>query len=244
MAQNSLCQSKVERFIGTISRSILKLQTASPTSSFDTLVAEARIQYNNTNTPNLQGRSPSDLHFTRSNANLMAVDGSVPLTGLTGDVDTAEEVLKAKKEAQNMVLNNDVRRYLQRREKENPGDRDDRIKVDDFCFKKRTSFWPGAPRKLQFKVDEDAFQVVSKIATNSFKCLSLINNNTVILPGDQLVKTRLPRDDLVGLILKMQAFRGSRTRSGPPSTRSRTAAAVPDNRWEDITADSITRVFS
>ena len=111
---NSLCQAKIERFIGTISRDILKLKTASPTTPFKIIVNEARIAYNNTSSANLGGRSPSDLHFCRSSTNLIDVDGSFPLSGLTGDSRSAKSIVDAKRAAQDAVLQNDVRRFLSR----------------------------------------------------------------------------------------------------------------------------------
>ena len=223
MPHNSACQSKVERFIGTISRSILKLRTASSSTPFNQLVDEARISYNNTCTENLGGRCPSDLHFFRSNANIIDPDGSFPLSGLTGDSRTAAGVVAAKRAAQDAVLHNDVRRFQMRREKENVGDADDKLKVGQFAFKKRTSFWGSIPRKLQFRLDEDAFEVVGKIATNSFKCVSIVDGETVILPGDQLVRTTLSRDELKALLERMRRLReGSAHVSFRRSTRATT----------------------
>ena len=129
MPNNSLRQARVERLIGTISRSILKLQTDSPTTPFQRLIDEARIQYNNTATSNLGGKSPLDLHFFRLNANLIGVNRNVPLCGLTGDAKTAWQVVAAKRAAQEAVLANDVRRFVQRREKEAAGDRDNQLKI-------------------------------------------------------------------------------------------------------------------
>ena len=147
MAHNSLCQAKVQRFIGTISRSILKLQTASPSTSFETLVDEARLSYNNTCTSNLSGKCPSDLHFFRANSNLTEVDGGMPISGLTGDVGTMREVLDAKRANQDQVIHGDVRRFMMRREAENVGDKDDRLKIGDFCLQEKDFLLDGCTTK-------------------------------------------------------------------------------------------------
>ena len=131
------------------------------------------------------------------------------------------EVFNAKRAAQDQVLHGDVRRFMMRREAENVGDKDDRLKIGDFAFKKRTSFWTGAPRKLQFKVDEDAFQVVSRVATNSFRCVSVVDGRVQILPGDHLVKSNLTRDKLQALVAKMSIIRGSESGGPRPSSRTR-----------------------
>ena len=248
LPNNSLCQARVERLIGTISRSILKLQADSPTTPFQRLVDEARIQYNNTSTDNLGGRSPSDLHFFRSNANLIDVDGHVPLSGLTGDSTTARQVADAKRAAQEEVLANDVRRYVQRREKEAAGDRDDRLKVGNRVFKKRTVYWPNSPRKLQFKIDEDAFEIISKIATNSFKCRSVINDRIYVWPGDHLVKTLLTSEQLRSLVARMSLVRN---RAGPVprvSTRARPSvdgvSCPSDDDDDDDLADYFQTLFA
>ena len=254
MPHNSVCQSRVERHINTISRSILKLKTASPSTPFHQIVDEARIAYNNTCTDNLGGRCPSDLHFFRSNANLLDVDGSFPLSGMTGDSKTAKEIARAKEAAQLAVLHHDVRRFCMRRERENPGDKDDKLKIGDLAMKKRTSFWGSVPRKLQFKLDEDAFEIISKIATNSYKCSSIIDGEIAILPGDQLVKTTLTKDQLKALLDRMRRLRESTAhRPCRPSTRygtrgmqqqpPRILSAAPLDRREDGVLAGIFDVF-
>ena len=181
--------------------------TASPSTPFPQIVNEARISYNNTSTANLGNQSPSDLHFFRSNANLMDVDGSLPLSGLTGSLPIARQVVAAKRKAQELVLHNDVRRFVQRRDRENPGDADDKLKVGDLVFKKRTSFWGSVPRKLQFRVDEDAFEIVGKLATNSFQCKSVLDGELAIFPGGQLVRTTLKVEELKALLARMKVIR-------------------------------------
>ena len=99
------------------------------------------------------------------------------------------EVFNAKRAAQDQVLHGDVRRFMMRREAENVGDRYNQLKIGDLAFKKCISFWTGAPRKLQFRVDEDAFEIVSRVATNSFRCVSIVDGRVQLLPGDHLVKT-------------------------------------------------------
>ena len=236
MANNSLCQARVERLIGTISRSILKLQTDSPTTPFQRLVDEARIQYNNTATSNLGGKSPSDLHFFRSTANLIGVDGNIPLSGLTGDVKTARQVVAAKRAAQEEVLANDVRRFVQRREKEAAGDRDDRLKIGNRVFKKRTVYWTGSPRKLQFKVDENAFEIISKIATNSYKVRSIIDDKIFIFPGDHLVKTLLTSEQLRALVARMALVR---EKAGPAPRAMTRARPSVDGVFPEDSGDEL-----
>ena len=235
LPHTSTCQAKVERFIGTISRTILKLKTASPSTPFETLVGEARLSYNNTSTDLLGGRCPSDLHFFRSNANLVDVDGTMPLSGLTGDSKTAKQLVDAKKLAQDAVLRNDVRRFRQRRERENPGDANDKLKIGDLVMKKRTSFWGSIPRKLQWKVDEDAMKIVSKLATNSFKVTSIMSGQNFILPGGQLVKSTLTENGLKALVTRMKRLReGTEHVPERPSTRlnrGRVQAESNDAVW-------------
>ena len=179
----------------------------------------------------------------------MDVDGHVPLDGLTGDARAFKHLVDARLAMQDEVLHNDVRRFVQRRDKENPGDRDDKIKVGDYALKKRTSFWSGAPRKLQFKVDEDAFEVVSKLATNSYKCVSLMTGDYLILPGEQIVKTKMDREKLKLLVRKMGELRAlssgggsaaptrSSRRRGPPADAL--AVSSVESLLEDSSIQSI-----
>ena len=196
----------------------------SPSTPFQQVVNEARISYNNTATTNLGGQSPSDLHFFRSNANLIDVDGTLPLSGLTGNVLDARRVVALKQQAQETVIHNDVRRFLQRRDRENPGDADDKLRVGDFVFRKRTSFWGSVPRKLQFRVDEDAFKIVGKLATNSFRCSSVLDGELAVFPGGQLVRTTLKEEELKALLARMKVVRESLNRV--PDDRTRRNRAV------------------
>ena len=152
------------------------------------------------------------------------------------------------------VLHHDVRRFRMRRERENPGDREDKLKIGDLAMKKRTSFWGSVPRKLQFKLDEDAFEIVSKIATNSFKCASIIDGEIAILPGDQLVKSTLTKEQLASLLEKLRRVRESTSqRPDRPSTRfwtrgtqqltPRILRASPLDRREDGVLSQLFDVF-
>ena len=230
MAANSRCQSKVERFIGTITRLILKMQSAAPNIQFHQLVTEARTCYNNTSTDVLNGASPSSLHFFRQGANLVDIDGRMPLDGVTNPSKSVADALIAKRAAHDEVLKSDVRRFQRRKEDVNPRDPNTFLQVGDLCLKKRTSFFANAPKKIQSKVDEDAFEITGKIATNSYRTTSIVDGRQYVHCGDHLVRSHLDRPGLLRLIerLKLVRLAFNAPQAARPNTRSRNVVdAIP-----------------
>ena len=109
------------------------------------------------------------------------------------------------------------------------------LKVGDFCLKKRTSFHDSTPEKLSFKTRIDGFKVVSKVATNSFKVVSVISGLTEIHPGDLLIKLRgFDEPSLITLVNSMNsaADRG-RARINRPNTRSRATSSAISKAFID-----------
>ena len=240
MACVSRCQSKVERFIGSFVRLLLKLHdAASEKLPFSSLIDEARVCYNTTATDTLGGRSPADLHFTRSNANLIDDEG-LPVGGIPNLRKKWIPLWQSRVQAFDDVIKNDVRRFQQRRERENPLDFTSHLQIGDLCFKKRTSFLQHTPKKIQHRVDNDAYEIVAKLATNSFRCLSLRFGNYAILPGDHLIRTHLSREGVLKILDKIETLRCKTNGSENDAAITRSRARRPQ-RIAPIRIDAVFR---
>ena len=100
----------------------------------------------------------------------------------------------------------DVRRFLRRHQLSSPTDYTRKLKIGDLCLRRRTSFAASSPRKLQFKLKIEAYRVVSKVATNAFRVVSIISGDACVLPGDVLIKvSALNEDELRALCREMEA---------------------------------------
>ena len=99
----------------------------------------------------------------------------------------------------------DVRRFLRRSNISSPTDYTRKLKVGDLCLRCRTSFSPSAPKKLQFKLKIEAYEVTAKIATNSFRVQALTGGRILVLPGDILIiAASLTKSELVVLVREME----------------------------------------
>ena len=214
LATISRCQAKVERAIQTLTRTLCKLHTDNGKISFTRLVAEACIIYNNSPSDGLpKGYSPKDLHFTRAPATFPRHKAQCEASnGLS-------QALQAARLASKQTVLEDVKRFMKRKQIRSPTDFSRKLKVNDLCLRKRTSFASSTPRKLAFKINIDAYQVVSKVATNAFRCRSIIDGGTSVLPGDVLIKVAaLNEGELRRLVLEMEAL----------ATRNATLASMDD----------------
>ena len=80
------------------------------------------------------------------------------------------------------------------------------VKVGELVLRRRTSFPQGAPKKLCYKVIFEPFKVINKVASNSYRCKSLINQIEIIVPGDGIVKLgKLSEQEAIALCSRMEA---------------------------------------
>ena len=229
MANISRCQSKAERLISSLSRLIMKYHTASPKTPFSKLVAEALMTYNNSTHSGLGpttedgGVTPRELHFSPT---LKAPLTNVEAQGSgNGSKSSKETISLAKKAAEDSLIWN-VKAFLKKKEQRSPTDYGRRLKKGDLCLLKRTSFAKGIQPKLAFKLQKNAFEIMDRVGTNTFRCKSILTNEICILPGDLLLITRnQTKDQLLALCAKMEqvATRNEATNS-PPLTRRRARA--------------------
>ena len=102
-----------------------------------------------------------------------------------------------------------------------PTDNSAKLRPNDLALKKRTTFPTAAPKKLAYKINIDAYKIDARVATNAYKCTSLITKRQVILPGDQIIKLRnLSEEEVVALVKRMEelAEKERITRSSSPRT--------------------------
>ena len=80
------------------------------------------------------------------------------------------------------------------------------IKVGELILRKRTSFPKSSPKKLCYKVIFEPFKVLNKVASNSYRCKSLISQSEIIVPGDGIVKLgKLSNQEALALCARMEA---------------------------------------
>ena len=219
----SRCQSKAERGIGTITRLITKFNTERPEVPFPRLVAEATLCYNRSPHESLpNGYSPCDVHFVRAPVSFLrtAVDARVD-----GIPRSLVDSIRASRLAGKETLQFDVASFLRRQELRSPTNYSRRLRVGDFALRKRTSWPTSTPWKLGFRVVIDAFRIVARVATNSFRCESIVTNEISILPGDLLVRVRGHDESSLSELVRRMNEASQRHTTGPTTavTRSRSS---------------------
>ena len=196
----SRCQAVAERAISSLTRTLTKLNTDSPSTPFSTLVEEATLILNSTPHDGLpNGLSPKEVHFTNAPTSFL----HLPTEKLTGSGKVVETI-RAARAAGREVLAHNVMTAVRRKEKESATNYTKKLQVDDLVLKKRTSFPSGAPVKLCWKVIVDAFKIVARVATNAFKVKSLTTGEQFHFPGDLLIKIRMTEDSAVKLVKSME----------------------------------------
>ncbi len=226
MATISRCQSLVEKVIGTVMRLVHKYATAEPSLPFERAVEEAEISYNSSPCDGLGGNhSPRSLHFSTPPTTFLR---TAPLEDISGAPRSITDAVKAARVRGKDALLHEVAAFVRRQGLRSPTDAGRRIRVGDFCLRKRTSWPSNSPRKQGWRVVIDAFQVVSRIATNSFRCRSVVDQGICVLAGDVLIKLKnFDEQSARALCARMTAaMERSNTVVEPRMTRARARAAA------------------
>ena len=115
--------------------------------------------------------------------------------------------------------------FLRRQELRSPTNYSRRLRVGDFALRKRTSWPTSTPWKLGFRVVIDAFRIIARVATNSFRCESIVTNEISILPGDLLVRVRGHDESSLSELVRRMNEASQRHTTGPTTavTRSRSS---------------------
>ena len=103
------------------------------------------------------------------------------------------------------MLQHNVAQALKREEKTSPANYSRRLKVGDLVLKKKTTFPTHSPKKLAFKVVIQAYKVISRLATNTFRVQSIVDNSLEIQPGDHLIRlTNMSEEQVLKLVRSME----------------------------------------
>ena len=191
----SRCQARVERTIGTLTRLLCRLHTENPSTAFETLVQESTLIINSSPSDGLaDDKSPRELHFSVSPSNFLIHEG----------MDNKK--IQTAKMASRETLLNDVKRYMrQTKSTDSPTNYTIKLQVGDLVMRKRTSFPAHSPKKLAFKLKIEAYRVKSKIATNTYRCESILTGEEIVSAGDNLLRVKnINEDELRGLIRAME----------------------------------------
>ena len=111
-------------------------------------------------------------------------------------------------------------------------------------MKKRTSFPRGAAKKLCAKLVVDAYRILSRVGTNSFRVQSVVDGEISIFPGDHLVRMRGHDEASVRRLCEEmeRTLRRSDAHASLPETRSRTRGRPAAD--EDANISSIMTISS
>ena len=222
----SRCQAHAERAINTLTRLITKFYDDQPQVTFDTLVREATIVYNSSpNDAFPQGLAPKDLHFARPSSNFLRTAGDA-LPRPRGM--KARKILGAARAAGHESLKFAVLQYMKRKATELPT-KAPKLRVGDLCLRKRSVFPSSAPKKLSHKVNLDGYQIINRVATNSWRCKSVVDGSIYILPGDLLIKVKgFTKESLKSLVAAMEKAAAKTTAvKSRPKTRSQSKSNPP-----------------
>ena len=205
-------QTLCERVIRTLTDIYKKLHTDAPETPFEQLVNEAVLVYNGSPSDALpESLSPKEVHFCRAPSNFLRHEFKFP--GKVGK--TVKEFFEGSRAAGRATLKHAVHNYIRRKPLESPM-KAPRIKAGDICLKKRTTFASDSPKKLQYRRVVDAFEVERRVATNSFRCKSVVDGVSRIFAGDHLIKLAgFNRQRALALVESMELARdkGASTRS-------------------------------
>ena len=118
----------------------------------------------------------------------------------------------------------DVVQFLKRQPYRSPRNLTAQLQLGDLVLKKKSIFLPSAPKKLQFKIAIQAFEVIGKLASNAFKVKDLKSGEISLLSGDVLIRVRgHTKASLLRLVQAMEdTAQLNQARADGAVTRSRT----------------------
>ena len=221
----SRCQGKVERLNGSILRLLLKLQIASPKASIPDLLQESLMIYNSSPHSSLPlSYAPRDLHFVKAGGSLIDVTKRQP-------PESASSARKLASEASRLAWQHELQTYLRKKQYRSPTDFAAKLRVGDYVLRKRTSFPTGASAKACYKTVANAYEIETKLATNAFRVKSIIDNTTMVLPGDHLLLARYhTRDTLRKLVEEMKILMARSNNQGEPRMTRKSSRLLAENR--------------
>ena len=118
---------------------------------------------------------------------------------------TIRDWIKTSQAASRRVLQHNVAQALKREEKTSPANYSRRLKIGDLVLKKKTTFPTYSPRRLAFKVVIQAYKVIPRLATNTYRVQSIVDDALEIQPGDHLVRlTNMSEDQVLKLVRSME----------------------------------------
>ena len=211
-------QSKVERCISSLTRSLCKLHTECPTASFQTILDNATLIHN-CSVCRSTGKSPRELHFVRSASTFL----NVAPKDVRPHSRTLKEAIAVARASARETLQHEIQQFIKRNETTSPTQFNKRLIEGQYVIKKRTSYPLGSSKKLCHKMTIDVYRVTHKVASNSYRVESLIDQKSYVLPGDLLVPLRHHREsDAIKLVQEMSEL--------VTKNAARTAASGAANR--------------
>ena len=235
----SRSQAKAEVCIKTVCKLLNKYHTADPSLSFSDLVDSAVFTYNASPHSAIWPHAPRDLHYVRAPSHFLSAR---PSAGTASGPDNAvSKILRAARLRAAAALQSDVQQFRKRTPLHSSTDVGRRLRPGEFVMKKKTSFPRGAAKKLCAKLVVDAYRILSRVGTNSFRVESVVDGETSIFPGDHLVRMRGHDEESVRRLCEEmeRTLRRSDARASLPETRSRTRGRPAADENADVSSLSI-----
>ena len=174
------------------------MRTDNPEWPLARIVAEATYITNSTpHTSLTNSLSPKEIHFNTAPTDFLKHKAEFE--------GSSNDAVSAARAASRATLINDVKRFLKKNENKSVTDYTKKLKPGTICLRKRTSFPQSSPRKLCYKITFEGYIIISKVATNSFRCKNIKTKEVVVLPGDLLIKIKgLTENEAVDMIDEME----------------------------------------
>ena len=77
------------------------------------------------------------------------------------------------------------------------------LKEGQLVWRKRQCFSRNMSKKLQIKILQ-AFKVEARIGTGMYRLIDIQTNERIILPSDQLIRTRLTESEMKDILMKIE----------------------------------------
>ena len=187
-------QGMVERLLQTVLLKILKFLDDHPDlSKWSTILSKVEYTINSIPHSSLNGKSPFEVAFRRPPVLLTPIE--IP-DGLGNEGGSFRAMTKLADEIRYHALRNLITNKQYNNHVEG-------LKEGQLVWRKRQCFNRNMSRKLQIKILQ-AFKVESRIGTGMYRLIDIQTNERLILPSDQLIRTRLTELEMKDILMKLE----------------------------------------
>ena len=184
----------VERLLQTVMLKILKFLDDQPNLlKWSSILSKVEYTLDSLPHESLNGKSPFEVVFRRPPVLLAPV--TVP-EGLGNEGGSFKTMVKLADEIRfhalrNLITNKQYHSHVEG------------LKEGQLVWRKRQCFSRNMSRKLQIKILQ-AFKVEARIGTGMYRLIDIQTNERIVLPSDQLIRTRLTELEMKDILKKIE----------------------------------------